>query len=136
VLPALEVDTFLGQLDAIVTHWDEYQAMRGRVAVLPLRTAAEVGVRYADCYRHACGPKKVRQAARILEAIGELHRAKARRVAVGRLLAGRALNRSLRLLEVAGVRRFTSHMAARVLPGRWHRAIQELRVSATRAAQT
>lgn len=135
ILPALEVDAFLGQLDAILGRWDEYQAVRRRIAVLPLRTAAEVGTRYTECYRGACGPKKARSSSRLLEAIEELHRAKGHRVAPARLWAGRALNRSLRLLEAAGVRRFTAHMAARMLPGRWHQAIHELRVNATRSAQ-
>jgi glycosyltransferase involved in cell wall biosynthesis len=135
VLPALEADAFLGQLDAIVAHWHEYQAVRRRIGVLPLRSAAEVGARYADCYRSACGTKKIRHAARVVETIEELQRTKGRRVPPARLWAGRAVNRSLHLLDVAGVRRFTVHVAARLLPGRWHRAIHEMRVNAARSAQ-
>jgi GT2 family glycosyltransferase/glycosyltransferase involved in cell wall biosynthesis len=135
VLPALEVDAFLGRLDGILARWNEYQAVRGRIAVLPLRTTSEVGARYTECYRSVCGLKKARSASRVLETIEELHRVKGHRVAPARLWAGRALNRSLRLLEAAGVRRFTAHVAARMLPGRWHRAIHELRMSATRSAQ-
>lgn len=134
VLPALEVDAFLAQLDAIADHWDEYQAVRRRIAVLPLRTTAQVGARYADCYRQASGTKKPRPE-RVLEAIEKLHHAQERRLAPARLWAGRALNRSLRLLDVAGVRRFTVHLASRVLPGRWHRALHDLRMSAARSAQ-
>jgi len=133
VLPALEVDAFLAQLDTIVAHWDEYQAVRQRIAVLPLRTTAAVGARYAECYRQASGVKKPRPSAGVLEAIAALHRSQARHVAPARLWAGRALHHSLRLLDAAGVRRFTVHVASRVLPGRWHRALQELRTTAARS---
>jgi hypothetical protein len=134
VLPALEVDAFLAQLDTIVNRWDEYQAVRRRIAVLPLRTTAQVGARYAECYRQACGAKKTRSE-RVVEAIDKLHRTQGRRMAPARMWAGRALNRSLRLLDVAGVRQFTVHVASRVLPGRWHRALHDLRMNAARSKQ-
>jgi GT2 family glycosyltransferase len=127
VLDRLDVEAFFEKLEQIVHSWEDYCAVRRRIAAIKLQSAEEAAERYQQVYRGACPIGKPVDAARLLQTLGELTAAFPYHASWPRSLAGRAFSAVESLLETLGIRPSVEAVLRRFLPYQVQCSLRDLR---------
>ena len=127
ILDRLDGDGVLESLQKVVDSWDEYCAVRRRIAALSLSDVRSVAGRYARIYRETLNGQPLSDITQLLGVIDRLSQEYSYRVPWSRRITGRVINGGVRLLDGLRLRQPAVRVAKRLLPIRVKQWIHDLR---------
>jgi glycosyltransferase involved in cell wall biosynthesis len=127
IVENLDVGGILKTLQRVADDWDEYQAVRRRIANIPIKSAQDMAENYDELYHTACQSGEKSDPLRLLQIVNRLPTSSDARLSWPRLMAGHFVNACLNAIDAINARSMIRGMAKRVLPDSVIRKIHDLR---------